>query len=60
MREVRKKFEEMEINLEEAVIETPGTKAAGGRTLNDRKKQYKHKKTNSEVEALVVRDEHSE
>jgi hypothetical protein len=45
----------MEINLEEAVIGTPIVHVKEGRSLKDRKKQYKHKKTNSEVEALVVR-----
>lgn len=59
VREHRKRFEEMEINLEEADI--GAVKSAKGqngeqegRTLSHRKKQYKHKKTNSEVEALVA------
>ena len=43
--DLRKKFEEMEINLEEAVLEPDRE----GRSLDARMRQYKHKKTNSEV-----------
>ena len=42
----------MEINLEEVVLGPEGE----GRSLNTRMRQYKHKKTNSEVESLFKED----
>ena len=46
----------MEINLEEAVLGPEGE----GRSLNTRMRQYKHKKTNSEVESLFKEDAEGE
>jgi hypothetical protein len=51
--DLRKRFEEMEINLEEAVFGTPGD----DRSLSARMRQYRHKKTNSEVEVLCEKGE---
>ena len=47
----------MEINLEEAVIGSVNgpRNSLEGRTLSQRKKLYKHKKTNSEVESLMTK-----
>ena len=48
--QLRKNFEEMEINVEEAVL---GEDRQEGRSLSMRKKLYRHKKTNSEIENLT-------
>ena len=56
----RKKFEDMEINLEEAEIgsvKKEEEEETRGRSLSTRKKIYRHKKTNSEVESLVQKRE---
>ena len=43
----------MEINLEEAILETAGGSCGSEvRSLDARMRKYKHKKTNSEVESL--------
>ena len=54
---LRKKFDDMEINLEEAILQTAGNGANGAngaenRSLDARMRKYRHKKTNSEVESL--------
>lgn len=50
----------MEINLEEEVVSEVSEGSIEGRSLNERKRKYNHKKTNSEVEALVEKNDDAE
>ena len=47
----------MEINLEEVVISQVKTQMIKLHTMNQRKRQYGHKKKDSEIQALVVKSQ---